>query len=83
MVFFVNDARFRIDQMLKTRGLIGNALVVREYAIVTSPADAWVSFGARILRAVSRHQSLACPFMCRQAAAAAEARHNVITAAFR
>lgn len=34
MVFFVNDARFRIDQLPKTRGIIGNALLVREYAIV-------------------------------------------------
>ena len=34
MVFFINDGRFRIDQMPKTRGIIGNALLVREYAIV-------------------------------------------------
>lgn len=34
MVFFVNDAKFRIDQMPNTRGIIGNALLVRDYAII-------------------------------------------------
>ncbi len=34
MVFFIDDATFRVDRIPKTRGIIGNALFVREYAVV-------------------------------------------------
>lgn len=34
MVFFINDPTFRVDRMPNTRGIIGNSLFVREYAVV-------------------------------------------------
>jgi len=34
MVFFINDARFQVDRMPNTRGIIGNALIAADHAIV-------------------------------------------------